>query len=59
MPAHVTRFSNSSLRELVSAVNEFLAANEYEMSDVQLHFITTVVGGQTNTFIALVTHSRP
>ena len=59
MPAHVTRFSNSSLRELVSTVNEFLEANAYEVPDVQVQFITTVVGGQTNTFIALVTHSGP
>jgi hypothetical protein len=59
MPAHVTRFSNSSLRELVSTVNEYLETNAYEMSDVQVQFITTVVGGQTNTFIALVTHARP
>jgi hypothetical protein len=59
MPAHVTRFSNSSLRELVGTVNEFLEANAYEMSDVQVQFITTVVADQTNTFIALVMHPRP
>jgi hypothetical protein len=59
MPAHVTRFSNSSLKELVSTVNGFLADNAYETSDVQVQFITTVVANQTNTFIALVTHPKP
>jgi hypothetical protein len=56
MPAHVTRFSSNSLRDLVSTVNEFLADNDYEPSDVQIQFITTVVAGQTQAFIALITH---
>jgi hypothetical protein len=56
MPAHVTRFSDSSIRNLVSTVNEYLEQNRLDKQDVQIQFLTTSVAGQTGTFIALITH---
>jgi hypothetical protein len=58
MPAHVTRFSDSSIRNLVSTVNEFLDRNSLDKADVQIQFIATSIAGQTGTFIALITHQK-
>jgi hypothetical protein len=59
MPVQVTRFSDSSIRNLVSTVNEFLERSSLEMPDVRIQFLTTSIAGQTGTFIALITHQKP